>query len=73
MGEHELEVADGVEGGDLAGEMVFPVGLVLGFGDYGAGGEDAVPEGVDRGRECLTFGGRPRGRGVGAGRGLGEG
>ncbi len=49
VGENELEIALGLEGGDLAGEMAIPVGLLLDFGDDGICGEDAVASCVGRG------------------------
>ena len=57
VGEDEFKVSDGLEIGDLASEMVIPIGLILDFGDDRVGGEDAVTKGVGRGRKlCL---GRP--------------
>jgi hypothetical protein len=50
VGQDELEVADGVEGLELAGEVGFPVRLLLDLGEDRVSGEDAVAKGVARGR-----------------------
>ena len=50
VGEGELEVVDGLEGGDLTGEMCLPVGFILDDGDNGRCGEDAVAQSVGGGR-----------------------
>jgi hypothetical protein len=54
----QLQVSDGLESRDLTGEMVFPVGRLLDFRENRAGGEDAMAEGVQRGRNA-GLGGPP--------------
>ena len=49
VGEDKLRIAVGLESGNLACEMVFPVGFALGFRDDGIGGEDAVASSVGGG------------------------
>ena len=50
VGEDELEIVDGLEGGDLTGEMCLPVGFIFHDGENGRCGEDAVAQGVGGGR-----------------------